>query len=141
MGRTGVLAVIFCLVISGHTFAQYYISSNEKLFLANASKTETPESALTTAHNFFNLGQIGQRAAWEELLAGTCFKDNKPCDYVNSWFDELSNGKTKFTILKTSSPKTNQKIIHFVSEQSPDENKAMVLVKEKSRWKIYHAGL
>lgn len=141
MGRITVLFIIFLWVINTATHSQYYISSNEKLFLANASKADAPECALTTAHNFFTLAQMGQRSAWEQLLASSCYKEKETHDYVNGWFDQLNLHKDHYTILRTSSPKTNQKIIHYVSEKSPEKKKNMVLIKEKGHWKICHAGL
>ncbi len=141
MGRTVVLIAIIFFVISGNTYAQYHVSSNEKLFLANAPKAEQIESAETTAQNFFKLAQKGIRGEWEQLLASNCFKENVPCDYVNLWFDYLSYHKMSYSIVKISSPKTNQKIIQYVSSLEPDEKKRMVLIKEKGEWRIYHAGL
>ena len=141
MGRTVLLVVTLGIAFLGNANAQYNISSNEKLFLASASEVERTDHATATVQNFFNLAQKGQRSEWEQLLARNCYKDGIPREYVNRWFDHLAHHKVKYTIGEISSPKTNQKIIYYSSSGDSNEKKIMVLVKEKGRWKIYHADL
>jgi hypothetical protein len=141
MGRTVVLMVLIGIVFLSAIQAQFKISSNDKLSLNNGPKTEHAESVNSTIENFFGLAQNGQRSEWEKLLASNCYKDGVPKEYVNSWFSFLSCQKTKYTIIETSSPKTNQRIIHYFSRPDTNNKKTIVLVKEKGRWKIYHAGL
>jgi hypothetical protein len=141
MERTVVLMVSFGILFLGTINAQFKISSNDKLSLDNKPKDEHTESANSTVKDFFNLAQNGQRSEWEKLLASNCYKDGIPREYVNRWFNILASQQTEYTIVKMSSPKTNQRIINYSSISDTNSQKTIVLVKEKGRWKIYHAGL
>jgi hypothetical protein len=141
MRRTVLLMVSLGTIFLGTINAQIKISSNNKLILANASEDELSESVDATVRDFFNLAQNSQRAEWEQLLASNCFKDGIPQEFVNNWFDHLACQKVNYTIVEMSSPKTNQRIISYTSSPVSDKKKTMVLVKEKGRWKVYHAGI
>lgn len=141
MGRTVVLMVSIGIIFLGPIHAQFKISSNNKLLLTNASEAELAESPSSTAQEFFKLPQNGQRSEWEHLLASNCYKDGVPQEFVNNWFNFLASHKTEYRITEMSSPKTNQKVIYYSSSPESEKKKTMVLVKEKGKWKIYHAGL
>ena len=141
MRRAVVLMVSLGIVFLAPIQAQIKVSSNNKLILANTSEAELSESVDEVVREFFNLAQNGQRSQWEQLLARNCYKDDIPREFVNNWFDHLACQKIKYTIVEMSSPKTNQRIIHYASSSESNTKKTMVLVKEKGRWKIYHAGL
>ena len=140
MGRAVVLMISIGIVFLAPINAQIKVSSNNKLILANASEDELSESVDATVGEFFNLAQNSQRSEWEQLLASNCYKDGVPREFVNSWFDHLAGQKIDYIIVEMSSPKTNQRIIYYSSSPESNKKKTMVLVKEKGKWKVYHAG-
>ena len=141
MERTVVLMFLLGMLFPGIIEAQFNISSNDKLSLANKPESEKTEPADTIVENFFYLPQNGERYEWEKLLASNCYKNGLPREFVNRWFNFLVNRKISYSILKISSPKTNQKIISYSSSVDSNKRRTMVLIKEKGKWKIYQAGL
>lgn len=141
MRRNVLLMVSLGIIFLSTINAQFKISSNNKLILTNPPKGELAETADATIQEFFHLAQNGQRSEWEHLLASNCFKNGILREYVNDWFDQLAMQPIQYTIIEMSSPKTNQKILHYTSSPGSQKKKTMVLVKEKGSWKVYHAGL
>lgn len=141
MRRTFLLMVSLGIIFLGTINAQFKISSNNKLILTDPPEAKSAETANATAQDFFYLAQNGQRSEWERLLASNCYKNGVPREYVNDWFDHLALQQIKYTIIEMSSPKTNQKILHYSLSTGSKKKKTMVLVKEKGSWKVYHAGL
>lgn len=141
MIRTVVLVIGLGILFHSSTLGQIKVSNNSKLFFVENSESEPSESANSTVRDFFDLAQQGKRAAWEALIAGTCFAEGKPKEYVNRWYNQLAITKVTFDIIEILSPKTDQKIIHYTTSGEPDIKKTIVLIREKERWKIYQADI
>jgi len=134
--------VVVLFLMPGQSHAQYKISSTTPPLLTGTTEENKPDEALITAIQFFELAKEGKRSEWENLLSKECFNNKVPKDYVNRWFNQLTNSEHQYRILRENpSPRTNQKILYYACSLDKKKERPMVLVKEHGMWKIFHLKL
>ena len=123
-------------------FAQNRSGSRSLFVLAEPADTPAPDEALDVVGRFFELPGNDNRAEWEKLLSKECFNRNGIKDSVEKWYNVLNTTKTQYQIIsEKTAPRNDQKYFYFSDSTKPDDEKPIILVKERGKWKIFYIKL